>query len=374
MSYDPDLRRDTPLALKLKERIRRSGPITVAEYMQACLQDPEHGYYVDRAAIGAKGDFVTAPEISQVFGELIGLWSAVVWQQMGAPAEVRLVELGPGRGTLMRDALRAARVLPGFLDAVEVHLVDSNRALRQVQAETLRTTGPTPVWHADLTTLPGGTAVIVLANEFLDTCPVEQIEHVSATRAAPRRVGLDSEGRLQFVTMGEPGRSPFADAATAGIEERQDFSFVRQINRLMDDAPIAALLVDYGHAEPLRGDTLQAVRNHAAEHPLTSPGEVDLTVQVDFLAFRSRAEESRQKDRWPGAVVDGPVTQAEFLGDLGILPRASRLMSANPSKAHEIEAGVARLLAVPGMGDRFKVVAMRSPALPPLPGFPPRSQ
>ncbi len=368
MPYDPALRRDTPLASKLKERIRRDGPLSVAGYMRACLQDPDHGYYVRHQAIGREGDFITAPEISQVFGELIGLWCAVVWQQMGSPATVDLVELGPGRGTLMRDALRAARVLPGFLAAAEIHLVETNARLREQQAATLAGTAVRVSWHEriDAASRPAVPA-IVIANEFLDTSPVEQ--SVFAGGAWLRRgVGLDAAGHLEFTTLGKetlPIPAGLDTAQDGAIFEQatEGPSLASELRGLTGAAPLAALFIDYGHAGPLLGDTLQAVRSHRAEHPLTSPGEADLTAQVDFSAFARHCGAA-------GLAVDSPVPQAVFLASLGILERASRLMARNPDKAHGIETGVARLVSVPGMGDRFKALAVRSPGLPPLPGFP----
>lgn len=376
MSYDPQARRDTPLALKLKERIRRDGPITVTEYMHACLHDPEHGYYRRMPAIGAAGDFVTAPEISQVFGELIGLWCAVVWQQMGSPEVVHLVELGPGRGTMMRDALRAARVLPRFLEAVRVHLVESNTHLREVQRETLRTAGLGVTWHDEVWSALGkGGAIaagptILLGNEFLDAFAIGQFIFRDG-QWHERSVGLDAAGLLVFVDgPADADFSPVLGEAyvpqVGDIHERNGdaVTFAISLAQTAEAAPLAALLMDYGHMRGQVGDTLQSVLRQASVSPLFAPGEADLTAQVDFELFTICCERARV------SAVDGPVTQAEFLGSLGIVERASRLMSANPAKAAEIEAGVARLIAPSAMGSRFKAIGVRSVGLPPLPGFP----
>lgn len=375
MNYDPDARRDTPLSCNLIARIKRDGPLTVRQYMTACLQDADHGYYRRREAIGRTGDFITAPEISQIFGELIGLWSAVVWQQMGSPSRINLIELGPGRGSLMRDALRALRLVPDFLSAANVHLVESSETLRAAQTETLGAIDLPINWHPRLEDVPEG-PTIVIGNEFLDALPVEQlIATPSGWRC--RSVTVDDLDRLQFGEIALPpsGRLDIpvhAENAPAGsILTVPDFSELSApLASLGKSAPLAALLIDYGHAASEIGDSLQAVRDHHHEHPLTSPGEADLTTQVDFEAVRTQITMSGSENAAdPALVVDGPITQAEFLGALGIVQRASRLMAANPIEAGNIELGVARLLAPQGMGTRFKALGVRSGRLPTLPGF-----
>lgn len=375
--YDPGLRRDTPLALKLKARIAAGGPISIADYMEACLTDPEYGYYRTRAAIGRGGDFITAPEISQTFGELIGLWAVVVWQQMGSPERFILAELGPGRGTLMGDALRAARAVPGFRDAVEVILVEVAATDFSFLVELLPE-GRLRVAEA-IGEVPVNVPAIVIGNEFLDTCPVQQFI-VEGGKIRVRAVGLEdsrlhwtSAPAIDWVSL----QSAFAATTALGegdIFEAQDWTVLHRFLHGRT-APWAALFADYGHFDPERpetkvtaGDTLQAIRNHLYEHPLTSPGEADLTCHVNFNDVK------RQfcREAAPGAArlaVDGPVTQAEFLGRLGVIERASRLMAANPAQAGEIEAGVVRLIAPQGMGTRFKVIGVRSSDVPPLPGF-----
>ncbi|MFM9940305.1 MAG: class I SAM-dependent methyltransferase [Hyphomicrobiaceae bacterium] len=385
MSYDPQARRDTPLALKLKDRIRRDGPMTVPQYMQACLQDPEHGYYRTETAIGRSGDFITAPEISQIFGELLGLWAAIVWQQMGSPTRVNLIELGPGRGTLMRDALRAARVVPGFLEAARVTLIESNATLAHMQKATLASS-PAPItWHADIQAIVDaganvghapvrGDPAIIIGNEYLDCLPQAQMVRVGDAWMQ-RCVGLDDQGHLSF------GVGPHV-AATAEIEPWQHLNLNTRYPSARDGdvvepghhdwiegltagwPQVAALFIDYGHTDAAVGETLQAVRSHRYEHPLTSPGQADVTMHVDFASLVRHVSESQ------ALAADGPTPQAEFLGSLGIIERASRLMSANPAKAGAIEAEVARLLAPNGMGTRFKAMGLRSATLPPLPGFP----
>lgn len=385
MTYDRKRRRNTALALKLKRQIGEHGPISVADYMNACLQDPAHGYYRCRTAIGAAGDFITAPEITQVFGELIGMWCAVVWQQMGSPGNLNLIELGPGRGSLMRDVLRAAKVLPRFGDALAVHLIESSTVLAQQQKDALAGNASPIEWHEHLHDVPAGPSII-FANEFLDTIEVDQIVKVDEGWRQ-RGVSVDQNGRLCFVEThlcaGELTCSnEIADAPTGAINETQLFApltlplaeLAAQADATSGSAsasPMAALFIDYGYNEPLLGETLQAVRNHKHEHPLTSPGEADLTAHVDFDAFSFQAC-GLAHVRGVNFACDGPVTQAEFLGNLGIAERTALLMQANPGKAGAIEMASARLMAPQGMGTRFKAIAIRSKSLSPLPGFAPR--
>jgi SAM-dependent MidA family methyltransferase len=361
-----DARTATPLARIVAARIAQSGPISVAEYVQACLHDPQHGYYRRQMAIGSAGDFVTAPEISQVFGELVGLWCAVVWQQMGSPQNVRLVELGPGRGTLMRDALRAARIVPAFRAALSVELVESNAALEPIQRATLSGEDVPIRWRAKLEGGAGPT--IVIANEFLDTMSVSQWVFRNG-QWRTRRVGVDAEGELAFID-GEPDAKlqlpdGIAPPHDGDVYESRAAAFAHFAGELAAlGAPCAALFIDYGHARPGLGDTLQAVREHRYTDPLHAPGEADLTAQVDFATF---AETVRRH----GLACDGPVPQAEFLGRLGIIERASRLMAMNPTKAGQIETAVARLMAPGGMGTRFHAIGVRGQDLLPLPALAP---
>ncbi len=364
--YDPAARRNTPLALKLKAIIAQHGPMTVAEYMGHCLWDEQFGYYATQTVIGSTGDFITAAEITQVFGEIIGLWSAVVWQQvLGSPPALQLVEYGAGRGTMMRDALRAARVVPGFVAAVSVHLLELSPTLANAQRAALCDAGVPVSWGQNLAGFPA--PAIILANEFLDAWPVEQWIKTDIGWCW-RGVGIDSAGELCFTIM--PGTRTRGDldaqvptAALGSIVESQRPERLAQAFKALNQSgPFAALLIDYGHVAPVSGDTLQAVRSHVYESPLTSPGEADLSAQISFYELATALHSA-------GLTIDGPVTQAGFLGSLGTIERASRLMSANPQRAGEIEAGIARLMSPNGMGTQFKVMGVRSPQLPPLPGF-----
>jgi NADH dehydrogenase [ubiquinone] 1 alpha subcomplex assembly factor 7 len=354
----------TALRAEIEALIATEGPITVERYMALCLGHPVHGYYRTRDPLGARGDFTTAPEISQIFGELIGLWTAEVWRMMGAPSAVRLVELGPGRGTLMADALRAARVLPAFRAAIHVHLVETSPALRARQEATLAPAGVPVAWHADLAEVPAGPAIVV-ANEFFDALPIRQF--VGTERGwCERLVGL-SDGALTFGLNPEPDRAlsiPVRAGATlewpsAGL------SLVSALAARVASEGGAALVIDYGHTQSGFGDTLQAVRAHAYADPLADPGEADLTAHVDFALLAQAA-------RSAGAAVHGPVTQGDLLHALGIDARAATLKGrATPAQAEAIDAAVMRLTGsgTGEMGALFKVLALGDPSLGALPGF-----
>lgn len=354
----------TPLLGLLREEILATGPIPLARYMDLCLGHPVHGYYRTRDPLGASGDFVTAPEISQMFGELIGLWIAAVWNEMGAPADLALVELGPGRGTLMADAVRAlARVAPTL--APRLNLVETSPVLKAAQAERLR--GFAPTWHDDLATLPPGPAIVV-ANEFFDALPVRQFQR-GERGWHERCVGLSADGQsLVFGLATEPDphltvRAPLGVILTlpgAALDTVRDIA-----QRLVRNGG-ALLAIDYGHARPGFGDSLQAVAGHLFVDPLAAPGAADLTTHVDFSALaRAAAGE--------GARVHGPVDQRDFLQALGLHQRAERLSAgATPEQAEGIAAAVSRLIDPTrrGMGSLFKVLAVSGQTLARLPGLP----
>jgi SAM-dependent MidA family methyltransferase len=360
----------TPLEADIRRRIKAAGPMPVSEYMALCLSDPQHGYYTTRDPLGARGDFITAPEISQMFGELVGLWMAAVWKLMGAPANVRIIELGPGRGTLMKDALRALNVMPGFRDAIVVHLVEINPVLRAHQERTLQ--GPsTPIfWHASLDEVPDGPGIIV-ANEFFDALPICQA--IKTARGWHERcVGIDADGKLAFTHAAEP-LSHFEallppsvrEAPVNSIFEWRDERAAMTLGRRVAKNGGAALVIDYGHAESDVGDTLQAVGRHAYADALTSPGEIDLTAHVDFQALK-RAVEAM------GPAGYGPIDQGMLLRRLGIETRAATLRSrALPSAGAQIDAAVARLAGYgrSEMGGLFKAVAFAPRALGAPPAF-----
>ena len=339
--------------------------MTVERYMALCLGHPLYGYYRTRDPLGARGDFTTAPEISQTFGELIGLWAAEVWRAMAEPSPVRLVELGPGRGTLMADALRAARVLPAFHSAAAVHLVETSPALRARQEATLAPAGAPVSWHDDLAEVPDGPAIVV-ANEFFDAQPIRQF--VGTERGwCERLVGL-GDGGLAFGLAPGPARDvplPVRPGATLDWPSA-GLALIGTLAARVAGQGGAALIIDYGHAKSGFGDTLQAVRAHAYADPLADPGEADLTAHVDF-ALLARAA------RIAGATVHGPVPQGDFLRALGIDARAAALKQrATQAQGDAIDAAVARITGSGEgqMGELFKVLALAAPDLPLLPGFP----
>jgi len=360
----------TPLEAEIRRRIELAGPMPVRQFMSLCLTDPTHGYYMTRDPFGRAGDFVTAPEVSQVFGELIGLWAAAVWHHLGKPENVRLVELGPGRGTMMVDALRAANVMPGFRAAMVVHLVEVSPTLRQRQQETLQSLDVPVLWHESFDEVPEG-PVIVLANEFFDALPVHQaVKQINGWYE--RMVGIDHNGELAFTIADEPIPlfeqllpKQVRDASLGSLFEWRPDNLALEIGRRIVRGGGAALIIDYGHTESAQGETLQAVGKHGFADPLGTPGEVDLTAHVDFQALIMAAESM-------GVRTHGPLDQAEFLRRMGIERRAESLKASAPlEQATRIDVAVARLTGEgrTGMGKLFKAVAFTDPKLDALPGF-----
>lgn len=346
----------TELAEYLAALIASQGPIPVADYMAICLAHPQWGYYVRRDPLGAAGDFITAPEISQMFGELLGLWAAVVWQSMGSPSKIVLAELGPGRGTLMGDVLRAAATVPEFRRSLDVHLIEISPALRAAQREALK--DERVVWHDDVRDLPDG-PVLLIANEFFDALPVSQ--YVKRTDGwHERRIGRNGD-RLAFVD-GPPVDIAAPEARPGDIFEigKAARDIAGWIGQRLTDGPGAALIIDYGHAATAVGETLQAVRSHHASAVLDHPGDADLTAHVDFQALAEAA--------LPAAATD-VATQGAFLQSLGIELRADRLIAGTPQKADMIASACRRLIDPSGMGTLFKVRALTHPGLPTPPGF-----
>ncbi len=359
----------SPLEAEIRRLIAIAGPMPLADYMRLCLTHPQYGYYVTHDPIGAAGDFITAPEISQMFGELIGLWMAAVWKQMGAPENVRIIELGPGRGTLMIDALRAAKTVRSFYTAIVLHMVEISPKLQAVQQQRLEGLGEPVLWHPALTDIPGGPAIII-ANEFIDALPVHQaIKRADGWHE--RVVEVAADGKLVIGAARDP--LPHFDATLPRdlrqspegsiYEWRPDAIALELGRRTRTDG--VALIIDYGHVRQGLGETLQAVAGHSYTDPLRSPGEADLTAHVDFSTLANNAEII-------GARVHGPLSQRDFLHRLGIEKRAAMLKSqAPPDKTAAIDSALARLTETgpKGMGELFKVLAIADPKFGVLPGF-----
>ena len=350
------------LAALLQRRIRQTGPLTVAAYMAEALGHPVHGYYMSRNPFGARGDFTTAPEISQMFGELIGLWCRVVWEAMGRPRPWSLVELGPGRGTLMADALRGLG--PACEDA-RIHLVETSSALRAIQEATLR--GQPVTWHATFESVPPG-SILVVANELFDALPIHQVERTPGGWRE-RMIGVGGDGRLRFAL------APGATAASVGLPRTAPPGTVAEVSPVaaalattIADRVVsqggAALIIDFASDQPGKA-TLQAVRTHRRADPLDDPGACDLAAAVDFERIAGLGLAA-------GARVFGPLRQGAFLADLGIDARAARLKErATPAQAAAIDAARTRLLGDDAMGRLFQALAFAHPSLAVLPGFPP---
>lgn len=341
----------------------------VWRYMELCLSHPQHGYYIARDPLGRAGDFITAPEISQMFGELIGLWAASVWRAMGSPPLLQFVEIGPGRGTMMADALRALKVLPQMCQAMHIHLVEINPALRLKQQANLGDVRNIQ-WHNSFDTVPEGPSII-LANEYFDVLPIHQMVK-RTTGWHERTVIVNDDGNLAFsfnehaTPQFETLLPPLVRAAPEGaiFEWRPDAEIMKLATRVRDEGG-AALVIDYGHTRSEAGDTLQALASHSYVDPLKLPGEVDLTAHVDFEALARASEDV-------GARIHGPVTQGEFLNRLGIQTRAAGLTAkAKPKAAQAVNDALKRLVdsGRGGMGSMFKVLSVSDPALEILPGL-----
>ncbi len=331
------------LAAALRARIAADGPLRLDHWMAACNAH----YYATRDPFGTAGDFVTAPEISQMFGELIGAWIVDLWVRAGSPP-CRLVELGPGRGTLMTDALRVAQRVPGF-DAVPVDFVETSPALRAAQATRV----PGAVWHAAFDDVPDDRPLIVIANEFFDALPVRH----ARLAPLPSREGLGEE---QFVATDFAPVWLSSDTVRTGEWSDAGETVAAAIGTRLRNQGGAALIIDYGYAGESPGDTVQAMRGHATADPFRDPGENDVTAHVDFTALAQSA----------GVAAHGPVPQGVWLARLGIEARTAALKArATPTQAAGIEAALVRLTAPQQMGTLFKAMALTAPGWPVPAGF-----
>jgi NADH dehydrogenase [ubiquinone] 1 alpha subcomplex assembly factor 7 len=347
----------TSLGKRLAREIAASGPIPVARYMAECLAH----YYATRDPLGRGGDFTTAPEISQVFGELIGAWFADLWLRAGAPDRFRLVELGPGRGTLMADLWRATARVPGFHAAASVHLIETSPALRQAQAARM----PDAAWHDRLDEVPDDAPLLLVANEFFDALPIRQL--VKTHAGWRERMVAHDQGRFLDVAGPMPldalVPTSLRAAPVGSVFELAPVAtaIAAEIGTRLDACGGAALVIDYGYSGPTTGDTLQAMKEHAFADPFSDPGDADLTTHVDFTAIRLAARPARP---W------GPVGQGAWLSALGIAARTEALAArAAPEQAKMLRSGTARLIRDDAMGSLFKILALTAEIWPQPAGF-----
>jgi NADH dehydrogenase [ubiquinone] 1 alpha subcomplex assembly factor 7 len=357
-----------PLAARIAALIAAQGPISVAQYMTLSLHDAQSGYYTTRQPFGAAGDFITAPEISQMFGEMLGLWCVQVWHDQGQPKSKRLVELGPGRGTMMADALRSARAAPEFLRGLEVVLVEASPALQKLQAEKLKDSGVDIRWVSHFDDSLADRPLFLLANEFFDAMPIRQ--YVKTERGWCERMIVANDEVLDFALAPTPTPHAAIPATRAGAPAGGVYesapaatALAQVIARIVAEKGGGALLLDYGYGEAAGyGETLQAVGGHDFADVLADPGENDLSAHVDFAALGEAA-------RHGGAAVYGPRGQGEFLADLGITARAEQLMKANPASGQTLFAAIERLIGPDQMGTLFKAMAFLPRSAEKPPGF-----
>jgi SAM-dependent MidA family methyltransferase len=351
------------LAQQIDTQIRTTGPISLATYMGLCLTHPRQGYYAVGRPIGADGDFITAPEISQMFGELIGFFFVNLWQQMGQPTSFTLLELGPGRGTLMQDALRAAGKADGFEDALHLQLYDSNTLLRAEQEKRLG--GYSPYWATEIDAVSDD-PLFVVANEFFDALPIKQFvktddgwhERLVGMRDGQRAFGLSPTPIADSAAPAE------VHGAFAGEVLELSPAAVETMQRLARKVAVqggAILALDYGYERTQTGETLQAVKSHAFADPLEAPGEADISAHVNFQVLADAA-------RAAGLATAPFAKQGEWLLKLGLGERAKALARANPSEAGNIARAIERLTSPQQMGTLFKVLCAHSPGLRPA-GF-----
>ncbi len=349
----------TPLQALLAQRIALNGPITLADYMADCLMHPKFGYYATRDPFGADGDFTTAPEISQMFGELIGLCLAQTWIDQGAPSAFTLAEIGPGRGTLMADALRATKGVAGFHDAASVHFIETSATLRKRQAGAV----PNATWHDDISTLPAAPLYLV-ANEFFDALPIRQFtrndagwrEHMVGVLGDTLILGLSAPAPIALLD------DRISDTKTGDIVEHCPAlpGIVSTISDMIETYGGAALIIDYGDWHSL-GDTLQALQNHSTANPFANAGNADLTAHVDFEAIAKAAKTHTKL-----------TPQGVFLERLGITSRAQTLAKGLTDTALEAHISAHRRLAHPiEMGGLFKVIGLYPSTGKPPPGLEP---
>ena len=347
----------------IKDRIKEQGPMSISEYMALALAHPEDGYYIRRDPFGVQGDFTTAPEISQIFGELIGAWLVTQWVIMGKP-QAALAEIGPGRGTLMADILRATANVKGFHEAISVHLMEISTTLRQKQWNSLAGKHPDILWHTGFAEIPAKPLLLV-ANEFFDALPIRQFLH-SETGWQERCIALASDDSLEFVfNEATPPELLHDEPVSDRLYEYCDAAnkLMEVISNRINSYGGTALVIDYGYYERSHGNTLQSVRQHESHDVLVEPGTADITAHVDFYNLTHAAAEG-------GCVIYGPVTQGELLSRLGAKERTIALCEKASAKQKKLLlSGLARLTAADQMGELFKALCITHPSMPKPEGF-----
>lgn len=328
----------------IRSFISLNGSLSIEAYWNLCLLHPEHGYYITRDPLGRAGDFTTAPEISQLFGEMIGIWAVEQWYKLGQPNAIYIVECGPGRGTLMADLLRIGKVIPEFIDAVQIHLIETSPSLRAKQGEALK--GHQAVWHEDLSTLPDNAPLIVIGNEFLDALPIQQYV-VRGEECFERVIGCDGDNLIfglcptpsPLIPLPEGRGNDFIFEISPARE-----NYILDISARIKSQTGAGLMIDYGHDVSGFGDTLQAVKNHHYTDVLKNCGEVDITSHVDFGRLKFIIEKAGLSVLLQ--------SQGDFLKRLGVEERAEQLIPKSPS----VEADLHRLIDDDKMGRLFRVM------------------
>ncbi|CAI9752680.1 unnamed protein product [Fraxinus pennsylvanica] len=360
---------ESELVKHLKNIIKfRGGPITVAEYMEEVLTNPKAGYYINRDVFGADGDFITSPEVSQMFGEMIGVWAMCLWEQMGKPNKVNLVELGPGRGTLLADLLRGATKFKNFTDSLHIHMVECSPTLQKLQYQNLKcmtenssdgneekriksTIAGAPVsWHASLEQVPTGLPTIIVAHEFFDALPLHQFQKASRGWCE-KMVDVTENSSFRFVLSPQPTpatlylmkRCKWADSEEIAKLDHIEvcpkaMDLTQEISKRIGIDGGGALIIDYG-LNGIVSNSLQAIRKHKFVDILDNPGSADLSAYVDFAAIKHSAEEVS------GVSVHGPMTQSQFLGSLGINFRVEALLeNCTEEQAESLRTGYWRLV------------------------------
>lgn len=355
----------TALLPIIRDKIQAEGPISIAEYMALALSHPEHGYYTTRDPFGVRGDFVTAPEISQIFGEMIGIWCVATWRQMGG-GPISLVELGPGRGTLMADLLRATKSTPEFHDSVTIHMVETSPTLAHSQYMRLRQEHPRIEWLDSVEELPENRALVV-ANEFFDALPIKQYV-MTDEGVRERRVGFNSETQVLEFVLGQAGLAlaksgTVIPAGTVMEQSPASRAVMRTLAQHVKAYGGAGLIIDYGYLGDAHRDTLQAVKAHLFHPVLKDPGSADVTAHVDFTSLMEIA-------RGAGVMPWGLATQGEFLRRMGAELRLEMLLKTSGQEQRDgLISGLSRLMSPQAMGDLFKVMAFTADARLEPPGF-----